>query len=81
MKTEQLSCWQAIAAIIGRPAVDFITQGCALDQARMTMAIILEHGYSITTDGYRVYTDMPMTPRTARGWQALQPALMRVFDE
>lgn len=81
MKTEQLSSWLAIGAIIGKSSLEAIIEHDILNQARMVIAIMLDEGYTLTTDGSKVYTSMVMQEKVKIGWQALQPALIRVINE
>lgn len=82
MTTKQrTTTWPRLAKIIGHRSVRQITRTDACDTARMIIAVILDSGYSVSTDGQYVYTDHPMDADAARGWVAYQPALRRVFDE
>lgn len=82
MKTKQkVSSWPRLSKIIGHRSVRQITQTDACDTARMIIAVILDSGYSVSTDGHNVYTDHPMDEEAKAGWIAYQPALRRVFDE
>jgi hypothetical protein len=75
------STWAELAEIIGQESVTYIRTGDPVNQARQVIAAILDCDETITTDGEHVYTSMPMTTVGARGWQALQPALLRVIKE
>jgi hypothetical protein len=79
MKTDQLSTWSELADIIGQDAVTYIRTGDPVNQARMAIAVILDCDHAVSTDGERVYTSMPMSTVGERGWDALQPALLRVI--
>lgn len=81
-KTKQRTVtWASLAGVIGHRSVRQITRTDALDTARMVLAVILDSGYRVYTDGHNVYTDHPMDAEATRGWIAYQPALRRAFDE